>query len=194
MQSPGATQTTRRHRREYAPSGPIAKCGGAAPITSWNDLDVAQSQPIELYGRDSNSGTRGYFQKKALCKGDFSDSVAELPSSEEIVQRIAKQPNAMGYSGIGYATPGVRAVPLTKKSGGAYAEATPENAVSGKYPLSRFLYIYVNKKPGEPLPAAQAEFLQLVLSPAGQQIVADHGFIPLPEKTVRKEVIRVAQK
>ncbi len=170
------------------------KCGGAAPITNWNDLDVSESRPIELFGRDSNSGTRGYFKKRALCKGDLSDAVAEIPSSEEIVERIAQTPNAMGYSGIGYATPGVRAVPLAKKSGSAYAEATPENAVSGKYPLSRFLYIYVNKKPGEPLPAAQSEFLQMVLSPVGQRIVADHGFIPLPEKTVRQEAIQVAQK
>ena len=87
----------------------------------------------------------------------------------------------------------MRAVPLTKKSGGTFVEATPENAVSGKYPLARFLYIYVNKKPGEALPAAQADFLRLVLSDKGQQIVADHGFISLPGKTVSKE-IKIAQR
>ena len=149
-------------------------------------------QAIALYGRNSKSSTHGYFKKKALCKGDYAAAVTSLESSGAIVETIAKTPNALGYSGIGYATPGVRAVPLTNKTGGDFIEATPGNAVSGRFPLARFLYFYVNKNPDAPLPPTQAEFLRLVLSETGQKIVADHGFIALPDKTVSKE-IRIAQ-
>lgn len=168
------------------------KCGAGATVSDWGDLGVMAGTKIALYGRDSNSGTHGYFKKKALCKGDYADAVEALKSSDAIVEKVAAEPNAIGYSGIGYARPGVRAIPLTKKAGGDFVEATPDNAVSGKYPLARFLYVYVNKKPGEALPQVQADFLRLVLSETGQKIVADHGFIALPEKTMSKEV-RVAQ-
>lgn len=168
------------------------KCGAGGAVSEWGDLGVADGGKIALYGRNSKSGTHGYFKKKALCKGEYANVVQALDSSEAIVAKVAAEPNALGYSGIGYAKPGVRAVPLTKKAGGDFVEATPENAVSGQYPLARFLYVYVNKKPGEPLPPMQSDFLRLVLSDVGQKIVSEHGFIALPEKTMSKEV-QVAQ-
>ena len=84
------------------------------------------------------SGTYGYFKKQALCKGDFKNTVNEQPGSASVVQSVSTSLNAMGYSGMGYKTSSVRTVPLSKGSG-MPIDATAENAVSGTYPLARFL-------------------------------------------------------
>ena len=141
---------------------------------------------VQLYGRNSVSGTYGYFKKKALCKGDFKNSVNEQPGSASVVQSVSASLNGIGYSGIGYKTSGVRALPLSKK-GGKFIEANMENAVSKTYPLSRFLYVYVNKHPNKPLAPMEAEFLKMVLSKSGQTIVEKDGYIPLPASVVEKE-------
>ncbi len=169
------------------------KCGHSESVTSWGQVGVDGGENITAFGRDAASGTRAYFAKKALCKGKFKSDVAAINSSSEIVERVAGDANGIGYSGMGYATDGVRAVPIAKRDGGDFVEATPENASSGKYPLGRFLYIYVNKKPDAPLPEAVSEFIKWVLSPTGQTIVADAGFIALPQRTVDKE-LKVASR
>ncbi len=167
------------------------KCGQASDIKKWGQLALTGSwknRSIQLYGRNSVSGTYGYFKKKALCKGDFKSSVGEQPGSSSVVQSITKSISGIGYSGIGYKTSGVRAVPLAKKPGAALVPATTENAIKGKYPLSRFLYIYINKHPKKPLPPSVKEFLKLVLSQEGQQVVIKDGYIPLPKAVVEKEL------
>lgn len=167
------------------------KCGANADIASWGDLGMSgdwAARPVQLYGRNSVSGTYGYFKEKALCKGDFKDTVNEQPGSASVVQGVTKSINGVGYSGIGYRTSGVRAVPLSKKDGGEYIEATPENAVAGKFPLSRFLYVYVNKHPNKPLPPLEREFIKLLLSKSGQQVVVKDGYIPLPAKVADKQL------
>lgn len=165
------------------------KCGYGSDITTWGEVGLSgewASRPLQLYGRNSVSGTYGYFKKKALCKGDYKDSVNEQPGSASVVQGITKSINGIGYSGIGYRTSGVRAVPLAKKDGGEFIEATPDAAVSGKFPLARFLYVYVNKHPNKPLPPLEREFLRMVLSKTGQQVVVKDGYIPLPAKATAK--------
>jgi phosphate transport system substrate-binding protein len=165
------------------------KCGGDKDITKWGDLGLSgnwKKRDIQIYGRNSVSGTYGYFKKKALCKGDYKNNVNEQPGSASVVQSVSTSVNGIGYSGIGYKTSGVRAVPLTKKVGGAFIEATPDNAVSGKYPLSRFLYVYVNKHPNKELAPLEKEFVKLVLSKQGQEVVIKDGYIPLPAKVVEK--------
>ncbi|GAA0815368.1 phosphate ABC transporter substrate-binding protein PstS family protein [Colwellia asteriadis] len=165
------------------------KCGLNESVERWGDLDLTGAwvgKDIQLYGRNSVSGTYGYFKKKALCKGDFKNNVNEQPGSASVVQSVSASLNGIGYSGIGYRTSGVRALPLAKK-GGEFIEATTENAVSGKYPLSRYLYIYVNKHPNKPLAPMEAEFLKLILSKSGQKIVEKDGYIPLPNSVVEKE-------
>jgi phosphate transport system substrate-binding protein len=134
------------------------------------------------------SGTYGYFKKKALCKGDYKNNVNEQPGSASVVQSVSSSLNGIGYSGIGYKTSGVRAVPLAKKSGQPFVEAIPENALSGKYPLSRFLYIYVNKHPNKPLAPLEREFIKMVLSKTGQKVVIKDGYIPLPAKAAEKSL------
>jgi len=170
------------------------RCGLKVEIKKWGQLALAGSwknRSVQLYGRNSVSGTYGYFKKKALCKGDYKNTVNEQPGSSSVVQSVATSINGIGYSGIGYKTSGVRAVPLTKKIGGKFIAATPENALSGKYPLSRFLYVYVNKHPKKSLSPKVFEFLKLVLSKQGQQIVIKDGYIPLPKKIIDKELAKL---
>ncbi|MGR8947851.1 MAG: PstS family phosphate ABC transporter substrate-binding protein [Gammaproteobacteria bacterium] len=165
------------------------KCGGEADIVNWGELGMSgdwAGRAIQLYGRNSVSGTYGYFKKKALCKGDFKDTVNEQPGSASVVQGVTKSINGIGYSGIGYRTSGVRAVPLSKKDGGEFIAATSENAVAGKFPLSRFLYVYVNKHPNKPLSPLEREFIKLLLSKSGQEVVVKDGYIPLPAKVAAK--------
>ncbi len=170
------------------------KCGAPEEITKWGQLGVTgqlANQDIQLYGRNSVSGTYGYFKKKALCKGDFKPSVNEQPGSASVVQSVSTSLNALGYSGIGYVTTGVKAVPLAKRDGDAYVEATAENAVNGSYPLARFLYVYVNKHPNKPLPPLEREFFKLVLSQQGQEIVAKDGYFPVPASVVEQELAKL---
>ena len=166
------------------------KCGGNKQAERWGDLGLDgtwQDKDIQLFGRNSVSGTYAYFKQKSLCQGDFKSSVNEQPGSASVVQSVSSSLNAIGYSGIGYKTSGVRAVALSKKDG-QYIEATMENAVNGAYPLSRFLYVYVNKHPNKPLAPLEREFLKMVLSTQGQAIVAKDGYIPLPAAVVMKDL------
>ncbi|MGY6274319.1 PstS family phosphate ABC transporter substrate-binding protein [Methylomonas sp. MgM2] len=165
------------------------KCGHASDIENWGDAGLTggwAGKPIQLYGRNSVSGTYGFFKEEALCKGDYKSNVNEQPGSASVVQAVTTSANGIGYSGIGYKTSGVRAIPLSGKEGAPLVEPTPENAVSGAYPLSRFLYIYVNKKPNEPLAPLEKEFLKMVLSKTGQQVVVKDGYIPLPASAAEK--------
>jgi len=165
------------------------KCGADNNVDRWGDLGLSGAwtgKDVQLYGRNSVSGTYGYFKKKALCKGDFKNSVNEQPGSASVVQSVSASLNGIGYSGIGYRTSGVRALPLAKK-GQVFIDANMENAISGKYPLSRYLYVYVNKHPNKALPPMEAEFLKMILSKTGQAIVEKDGYIPLPSKVVAKE-------
>lgn len=170
------------------------KCGRADGVSNWGDLGMNGSwknRDIQLYGRNSVSGTYGYFKKKALCKGDFKSNVNEQPGSASVVQSVSASINGIGYSGIGYKTSSVRSVPLTKKAGGKFVDATPDNAVSGTYPLSRFLYVYVNKAPNRDLSPMMQEFVRLVLAKQGQEVVVKDGYIPLPAKVVEKTLAKL---
>ena len=163
-------------------------CGGEKDITTWGDVGLTgewAAKPLQLFGRNSVSGTYGYFKEEALCKGDFKANVNEQPGSASVVQSISSTLNAIGYSGIGYRTSSVRAVPLSKKGGEAF-EANEQNALAGKFPLSRFFYVYVNKAPNKPLSPLDAEFIKLMLSKQGQEVVMKDGYIPLPAKVAEK--------
>ncbi len=164
------------------------KCGALKTIETWGDAGVAAwgAKKIQLYGRNSVSGTYGYFKEHALCKGDFKSNVNEQPGSASVVQAVTTSVNGIGYSGLGYSTSGVRVIPLAKKGSPDYIEATAENALNGAYPLTRYLFVYVNKKPNQPLPPLENEFLKMVLSKEGQEIVIKGGYIPLPAKIVEK--------
>lgn len=165
------------------------RCGTGKDITRWGELgltDAWTERPVQLYGRNSVSGTYGYFKENALCNGDFKNNVNEQPGSASVVQSVSSSLNAIGYSGIGYRTSSVRAVPLAAKAGDAYIEATPENAASGDFPLARYLYVYVNKRPNQALAPLDREFVKLMLSKQGQEVVNRDGYVPLPATVVEK--------
>ncbi|MGH9751006.1 MAG: PstS family phosphate ABC transporter substrate-binding protein [Candidatus Polarisedimenticolia bacterium] len=166
------------------------RAGHPEDVATWGQLGLTgdwAARPISLYGRNSASGTYGFFKEHALKNGDFKDSVKEQPGSASVVQGITVDRYAIGYSGIGYTTAGVRAVPLSEKDGGACVDATAGNAYSGAYPLARFLYVYVNRAPGKPLDPLTREFVRLVLSREGQEVVVKDGYFPIPAGIAAEE-------
>jgi len=158
------------------------KRGSEKDLRTWGELglkgDLAK-KPVSLYGRNSASGTYGYFKEHALAKGDFKDEVKEQPGSSSVVQGVASDKAGIGYSGIGYKTADVNAVPLAEEDGGDFVEAKPENAYSGDYSLSRALLLYVNAKPGEQLDPLRKEFIKYILSKQGQEDVIKDGYYPV---------------
>jgi phosphate transport system substrate-binding protein len=172
-----------------------ARRGGyAKDIRTWGDLGLTgewANKPISLYGRNSASGTYGYFKEHALFNGDYKDQVKEQPGSSSVVQGVASDRYAMGYSGIGYKTADVRAVPLAAKEGGRCYPADMKDVYSGDYPLARYLFLYVNKKPGSSLDPLRAEFLKFVLSKQGQEVVIKDGYLPIPKNVVGEELAKL---
>jgi phosphate transport system substrate-binding protein len=156
---------------------------GGKPIQTWGDLGLTGEwapRPLSLYGRNSASGSYGFFKEHALRSGDFRATVQELPGSSSVVYGVANDLGGMGYAGIGSKTSGVKAVALAEAGGGALQEPSLENCLSSTYPLARFLYIYVHKKPAEPLETLVHEFLRFVTAKEGQTIVVKDGYYPLP--------------
>lgn len=156
---------------------------GHRPLHTWGDVGLSgdwANRPFSLYGRNSVSGTYGVFKNIALGGGDFSPRYQEQPGSSTVVQSITANRFGIGYSGIGYGTSSVRAIGIAQRAGEPFHMPTPENCLSGDYPLARFLVIYVNKNPRQPLDPLTFEFLRFVLSRQGQEIVARDGFFPLP--------------
>jgi len=163
-------------------------------ITTWGQLGLTgewAAKSISLYGRNSASGTYGFFKDHTLKNGDYKDAVKEQPGSAAVVQGVTVDRYATGYSGIGYATAGVRAVPLAEKEGARCYEADPDNAYAGSYPLSRFLFVYVNKAPGKPLVPLTREFVKLILSKEGQGVVVKDGYFPIPASIAKEELNKV---
>ena len=164
--------------------------GAARDIGTWGGLGLTgdwANRPTSLYGRNSASGTYGFFKEHVLQNGDFKDTVKEQPGSASVVQGITADRYGIGYSGIGYRTSGVKSVPLAEKEGGTFSSGSYEDVVAGTYPLARYLYLYVNKAPGKPLDPLAREFLRLVLSKQGQEVVVKDGYLPLTSAIVAQE-------
>lgn len=173
------------------------KLGHSESITKWGQLGLTgefEDAPISLYGRNSASGTYGYFKEHALGKGDYRDSVKEQPGSSAVVQAVATDKFAIGYSGIGYRTADVTALPLSDKAKGKAVEAEVENAYSGDYPLSRQLLLYINYKPGSQLDPLRREFVKFIFSKQGQEVVVKDGYFPVPASIAQKTLLSVGIK
>jgi phosphate transport system substrate-binding protein len=172
-------------------------CGLAQDITRWGAIEGAgleaewADRPVSLYGRNSASGTYGYFKDVALCGGDYKDTVKEQPGSASVVNGIAEDIAGIGYSGIGYATSGVKTLALAEQEGGEYFGTDAETVLAGDYPLARYLYVYVNKAPNQQLDPLTLEFFRYVLSQEGQQIVVKDGYLPLSADLVAEELAKL---
>lgn len=167
------------------------KRNSAEDITVWGQIGLKgewMNKPISIFGRNSASGTYGFFKDHVLDKGDFKDTVKEQPGSASVVQGITEDKYAIGYSGIGYKTSGVKTLSLSEKKGGICYDGSYENVISNKYPLSRYLYIYIVKHPSKPLDPLVKEFLKFVLSYEGQQVVIKDGYLPLPPEIISEEL------
>jgi len=166
-------------------------CGLPDDIKNWGQVGLTddwEMKPISMYGRNSASGTYGYFKTVALCDGDYKDTVKEQPGSASVVEGVTSDLVGIGYSGIGYKTSGVKTLALATKDDEPYYGTDAETVLAGKYPLARFLYIYVNRKPGTPLDPLVHQFLAYVLSREGQQVVVKDGYLPLPATVVADEI------
>lgn len=165
--------------------------GYVGDITNWSQVDVTIAGVMSLYGRNSASGTYGFFKEAALFNGDYKDSVKEQPGSSTVVQGVASDKNGIGYSGIGYKTADVRAVPIASKPGSECFEATEENVLSGDYPLARFLVVYVNKNPTQKMDPLRHEFIKFILSKEGQEVNIKDGYYPVTSAIVEDELNKV---
>src|SRR5688572_25690310 len=143
-------------------------------IATWGQLGLTgdwANRPVSLYGRNSASGTYGFFKEHVLKNGDYKDTVKEQPGSASVVQGVTEDRYGIGYSGIGYRTSGVKAVPLAETDKGPFSDGAYADVQSGKYPLWRYLFIYVNKAPNRAADPLQTEFVKLMYSREGQEAV-----------------------
>jgi len=168
--------------------------GYAEDIRTWGQLGLKgdwANKPISLYGRNSASGTYGYFKEHALFKGDYKDSVKEQPGSASVVQGVASDKYGIGYSGVGYMTADVRAVPLKKDDKSEAIPASAEWAYSGVYPLARYLYLYLNHQPGKALDPLRQEFVRYIFSQEGQMAVIKDGYYPVNARMADEQMAKL---
>jgi phosphate transport system substrate-binding protein len=173
------------------------KRGYASDIRTWGELGLSgewTAAPVSLYGRNAASGTYGYFKEHALSNGDYKDSVKEQPGSSSVVQGVARDKYGIGYSGIGYITADVRAVPLAEDADGPMVPAEAKHAYTGEYPLARFLWLCVNYKPGSQLDPLRREFIKYVFSKQGQEVVVKDGYFPVSASMAKKALKEVGIK
>jgi len=174
--------------------GKSRKRGYKANVATWGQLGLTgdwANRPISLYGRNSASGTYGFFREHVLKNGDYKDTVKEQPGSASVVQGVTEDRYGIGYSGIGYKTSGVKLVPLAETDKGPFSDGSYADVTSGKYPLWRFLYIYGNKAPNKPLDPLVAEFFKLIYSKEGQEAVVKDGYMPLTAAQAQAELAKV---
>jgi phosphate transport system substrate-binding protein len=157
--------------------------GGGKDIKTWGDLGLTgewTDKPISLYSTHSLGATYSVFRDYVLLRGEYKDTVQELPGLASVVQGIGADRFAMGFSGIGYKTAEVKPLKLAKGPGEPYYSTSVEELLAGKYPLTRSFNLYCNKAPDKPLDPLLREFLRFELSKEGQEIVTKAGYTPIP--------------
>ena len=170
------------------------KAPGSVNIRTWGDLGLTgdwAARPLTLYSRNTLSGTYEYFRETALYGGDYKPGIKLLPGSEAVVESVAGDKFAIGYSGIGYKTDGVRTVPLASYYGATCYDAAAEPTLSGKYPIARYLYVYVNKRPAQALDPLRAEFIKYILSKDGQEQTEKGGFYSITNEIREQELTKL---
>ncbi len=162
-------------------------------VKTWGDLGLTgewAKAPIKVYSRNTASGTYGFFKKKLLLKGDFKETNMELESSEAVVESVAKNKFAVGFSGIAYKTDNVACLALADSKGADFVAPNEMNALSGSYPLTRSLFISYNVKPNG-LDNTQKEFIKFVFSRTGQSVVRKDGYFPVNAMVAKVELSKL---
>ncbi|SHK93750.1 phosphate ABC transporter substrate-binding protein [Halomonas caseinilytica] len=163
------------------------RCGADDSMDRWSALIEGDIQGhIMPHGRNAVSGTHELFRREALCNGAFRPDVSEHPGSAAVVAAVASDPRAIGYAGLNHLTPGVHSVALRDDDGNVH-RPEPSAVRSGDYPFTRDLRLYVNLPPDNALPEVERAFLDLVLSPEGQAIVEELGFVALPQAVLERQ-------
>jgi phosphate transport system substrate-binding protein len=155
------------------------KGSGGRDISTWGDAGLTgdwASAPIAFFGRNALSGTYEFFRTHVLYGGDYKPSVKQQIGSAAVVGGVAADKFAIGYSGLGYKMDGVRAVPVAAYDGGDCYDTSAEMVRAGKYPIARYLEVYVNKNPAEALDPLRAEFIKFILSKDGQALTEKGGY------------------
>jgi phosphate transport system substrate-binding protein len=164
-------------------------CGGPTEIRRWQQLNIGkfgENRSIQMFGRNSASGTYDLFKNLALCDGDYDIRVNEMPSSSSVVQSIAASIGGIGYAALGHGNTDVKALAIGQSQGPFYTPSA-DNIRADLYPFARYLYIVVNKPPGEPLPTLEKTFLRFILSDEGQQIVAQGNYFPVSGRLLERQ-------
>lgn len=163
-------------------------CGWNESIAKWGQLGLAapwDQQSIVPLGLDKKSAVRDFFNKSVICRDDFKPEIEEL-SHDQLLAKVAQNKNALGYSRY-QPDSKLKMVPL-KKGEGDFVALTPANLYNKSYRLQHFLYLYVDKPHGKPVPAAVMDFLKVGLSKEGQAAVADAGYVPLSDELIRRQL------
>lgn len=142
-------------------------------ITNWKDVGGNDARII-LYSRENNSGTYEFFKEHVLSKQDFAATAQHLPGTAALINALSKDKNGIGYGGAAYAS-NVKSLAVAEKGSASYISPTSSTIVDGSYPISRFLYFYLGKRPE----GAVKEFVDWVISPAGQRVVTAVGYYPI---------------
>jgi phosphate transport system substrate-binding protein len=171
---------------------------GHADISKWGDLGLTgawKDRPIHLYGLKSPNGIEQFFKAQVMEGGDYKSNIEFVKGKgfthafTVAAEDMASHPGGLTYALLANVTPNVRVVPLAQNAGEPFLAPTLQNVYQHKYPLSRYVYIFVNRPPGKPLEPKVKEFLKLVLSREGQDVVAKEGvYIPLTPETVQEEL------
>lgn len=146
----------------------------AGVITNWKEVG-GPNKPIVVYSRESSSGTYAFFRDHVLDGREYTSAALLAPATGAIVQSVSQTKGAVGYIGMAYMTDGIKSLAVAQEEGAEYVPANPETAQKGTYPISRELYYYTN---GDPSGEAKT-FIDFILSPQGQKIVADVGYVPV---------------
>lgn len=163
------------------------KRGVAEAVTTWGQVGLQngwEQKPIRLYGQDKRSGTRGFFIRQALLDGALKPEVKEEPGPASVILSLSHDVTGIGYASIGFQASTVRVLPLAEKAGMSFILPSAETTADGSYPLSRFLYFYVNHAPNDDLKPEVLEFLKFCNAREGQAAVAKVGMYPLPAAIV----------
>jgi phosphate transport system substrate-binding protein len=170
------------------------KGGGGKSARTWGDLGATgewAAAPISMYGRNGLSGTNKFFRQNVLGGGDFKDTVKQQGGSEAVVEAVQSERGAIGYSGIGYKSEGVRAVPVSAGQDKKCFEASFDNTYTRKYPLARGLYVHLLKNPKAPIDTLSGEFIKYILSKDGQAQAKKGGYYPITRNIREHELTRL---